>query len=41
MSKCERYEDEKSKLETLLMAGKITPEQYDEEIKKLAKELRI
>ncbi len=41
MSRYERYEDEKSKLETLLMAGKITPEQYDEEIKKLAKKHRV
>ena len=41
MSRYERYEDEKSKLETLLMTGKITPEQYDEEIKKLAKKHRV
>ena len=41
MSKYERFEIEKRKLVDLLISGQITPEQYDEEIKKLAKKHRV
>lgn len=41
MPNYERYEQGKSKLEKLLMTGLITPEQYDDKIKKLAEECNI
>lgn len=41
MSAYSRYETEKRKLVNLLMSGQITPEQYDELIKKLAKKCRF
>ena len=41
MSKYERYEQEKSKLELMLITGAITPEQYEQRIKKLAEKCKI